>query len=90
MEERKIKLKKNKEANILLKFWNEKNKNCLKKKIKINDNGSYWFNLNKETKIKRFLGKKTGWVTLESDNPFVNGWYIEKSKHGIIGADHLF
>ena len=83
-------LKKNKEANILLKFWNEKNKNCLKKKIKINDNGSYWFNLNKETKIKRFLGKKTGWVTLESDNPFVNGWYIEKSKHGIIGADHLF
>ena len=29
-------------------------------------------------------------MTIQSDNPFVNGWYIEKSKVGFIGADHFF
>ena len=45
------------------------------------------------TKIKRFknfLKNKTGWVTIQSDNPFVNGWYVEKSNAGFIGADHFF
>ena len=60
------------------------------KKIVINNNGSYWFDLNKNKKIKNFLKNKTGWVTIQSDNPFVNGWYIEKSKVGFIGADHFF
>tara|TARA_B100002051_G_C16737985_1_gene642448 strand:- start:741 stop:2318 length:1578 start_codon:yes stop_codon:yes gene_type:complete len=80
----------NKNANIIMKFWNEINKKYIIKKITINDNGSYWFDLSKHVKIKKFLGNKTGWVTIQSDNPFVNGWYIEKSKDGIIGADHLF
>ncbi len=81
---------KNKNAKILLKFWNELDKKCLEKTVKINDNGSYWFDLSRQPKIKNFLKKKTGWVTIQSDNPFVNGWYIEKSKYGIVGADHLF
>ena len=81
---------KNKKANIILNFWNENNNKCLKKKIIIKDNGSYWFDLNKQEKIKKFLMNKTGWVTIKSDNPFVNGWYIEKSSAGFIGADHFF
>ena len=59
-------------------------------KIKINDNGSYWFYLSKEKKIKEFLKKKPGWVTIQSDNPFVTGWYFELSKNNSVGADHLF
>ncbi len=79
-----------KNANIILKFWNELNSKCIEKKIQIKDNGSYWFDLKKNNQIKKFLRKKTGWITIQSDNPFVNGWYIEKSNYGIIGADHLF
>lgn len=79
-----------KKANIELKFWNANNSSYLKKNITINDNGSYWFYLSKEKKIKKFLDKKTGWITINSDNPFVNGWYLEISKKGSVGADHLF
>ena len=81
---------KNKKANIILNFWNEKNNKSIEKKITIEDNGSYWFNLNRQYKIKKFLKNATGWVTIKSDNPFVNGWYVEKSKIGFVGADHFF
>ena len=29
-------------------------------------------------------------MTIESDNPFINGWYLDISKNGSVGADHLF
>lgn len=81
---------KNKKANVILNFWSENNNKSIEKKITINNNGSYWFDLNQENNIKKFLKNKTGWVTVKSDNPFVNGWYLEKSKVGFIGADHFF
>ncbi len=82
--------KKYKNANIILKFWNSNDTFYLSKKIKINDNGSYWFSLTHEKKIKKFLKNKSGWVTIQSDNPFVTGWYFEISKNNSVGADHLF
>ena len=82
--------KENKKANIILKFWNEMNNKFIKRHIKINDNGSFWFHLNQDPKVLKFLNKKTGWVTIQSDNPFVNGWYLEVTNSGIVGADHLF
>tara|TARA_B100001123_G_scaffold444954_1_gene595189 strand:- start:327 stop:1904 length:1578 start_codon:yes stop_codon:yes gene_type:complete len=82
--------KNNKKANITLKFWNEINDKFIKRTISINDNGSFWFYLNKDSEVTKFLNNKTGWVTIQSDNPFVNGWYLEVSNSGIVGADHLF
>jgi hypothetical protein len=81
---------KNKNANITLKFWNEIDEKCIERKIAINDNGSYWFYLKDDKKILNFLKSQSGWVTIQSDNPFVNGWYFELSDSGIVGADHLF
>ena len=74
-------------------YWNyvlnlEKTEDDLKKKI--NDNGIFCFDLNKDKKMKKFLASKSGWVTIESDNPFVNGFYIEDMNSGIIGGDHIF
>ena len=66
------------------------NNKFIKRHIKINDNGSFWFHLNQDPKVLKFLNKKTGWVTIQSDNPFVNGWYLEVTNSGIVGADHLF
>ena len=84
-------VKKNyKQAKVTLKFWNEFNGNFVKKKIIIPDCGNYRFILNKDKKIKSFLKNKTGWITVQSDNPFVNGWYFEFSKNRSVGGDHLF
>ena len=79
-----------KKANIKMNFWNEFNNKKILKKAIINDNGVFWFDLNKNKKIKEFLKKGTGWVTIQSDNPFVNGWYFERSMYGFVGGDHLF
>ena len=79
-----------KKAVLKLNFWNEFNGKKIQKNIVINDNGVFWFDLNKDIKIRSFLKKGTGWLTVQSDNPFVNGWYFESSEHGFVGGDHLF
>ena len=77
-------------AVIKMNFWNEFNNHKIQKKIVLNDNGVYLFDLKKNNKIKEFLKKGTGWLTIQSDNPFVNGWYFETSTDGFVGGDHLF
>ena len=77
-------------ANLKMKIWNEFKDKYIEKKIEINDNGSYWFLLNKHQRVKKFLNNKSGWMTIESDNPNVHGWYFEILNSGSIGADHLF
>lgn len=79
-----------KKARIKLNFWNENNSKILQKKITIQDNGFYYFNLQKNKKIKKFLFSKSGWATVESDNPFINGFYFEDMQKGILTGDHIF
>jgi hypothetical protein len=79
-----------KKAKIKLSFWNEKSSKPLYKKITIQDNGIYWFNLHKDKRIKKLLFSKSGWATIESDNPFINGFYFEDMKKGILSGDHVF
>ena len=82
--------KKFKKADVVLKFWNEHSDISMHKKITIPDNGNYYFSLNKNKKIKKFFKGKSGWMTVQSNNPFVNGWYFEFAKKGSVGADQLF
>jgi len=79
-----------KKASILMNFWREKDDKNISKKMVLNDNGSYLFDLSKNNKIKKFLNSKSGWVTFKSNNPFIQGYYIETSKEGNVGADHFF
>jgi hypothetical protein len=79
-----------KKSIVKIKFWRERDQKFLKKTIVINDNGSYYLEINKNKKIKSFFGKETCWATFESDNPFLNGYYLEDMGSGIVGADHLF
>ena len=62
----------------------------MKKNVIINDNGSYWFNLNNNLKIKKFLNNQTGWITVTGDSPFLSGFTVEDSNTGILAADHVF
>ncbi len=78
------------EANVDVNFWRVKDNKSISKKIKINDNGNYLFELNKNLKIKKFLDNDSGWVTFRSDNPFLFGWYFEDKDQGIVGGDHCF
>jgi hypothetical protein len=82
--------KKFKKANVELKFWSSEKNKCLIKKITINDNGSYRFNLKENIRILKFFKNKPGWFTAVSDNPFVTGFFINFGKNGIVGADHFF
>ena len=75
---------------VNIKFWREKDQKFLEKKIVISDNGGHYLNINKDKKIKSFLGKETCWATFDSDNPFLAGYYLEDMGSGIIGADHMF
>ena len=79
-----------KKANLTIKFWREDDSNYIKRLIKLNDNGSFCFELNNDNVIKKFLKKKTGWITISSDNPFINGFYFEENNKNNIGADHFF
>ncbi len=78
------------EANVNLKIWRESDDTPLERSIQIADNGSHWFDIRKDAEAADFLEGRTGWVTAQSDNPFVDGYYIEDRGHGIIGADHIF
>jgi|LakMenE18May11ns_1017448.scaffolds.fasta_scaffold9897306_2 hypothetical protein len=77
-------------AKLILKFWREKDSKFIKKILKLKDNASFCFELNNNKVIKNFLNKKTGWITIESDNPYVNGYYFEDNGSNAIGADHFF
>jgi hypothetical protein len=79
-----------KKSIVNIKFWREKDQKFLEKTIVINDNGSHYLDMNKNKKIKSFLGKETCWATFNSNNPFLNGYYFEDMGSGIVGADHLF
>lgn len=79
-----------KKASVLMDFWREKDNKNISKRMTLKDNGSFLFDLNKNNKIKKFLGTKSGWVTFRSDNPFIQGYYLETSKDGDVGADHFF
>ena len=45
----------------MMNVWREQDKKSISKNLKLNDNGSYFFNLNKNKKIKNFF-KKQKWV----------------------------
>ena len=82
--------KKFKKANIEIKFWSTKKDSYISKKISVSDNDFYRFDLKKNVKIFNFLKNKPGWFTVESDSPFVSGFFINFGNSGIVGADHFF
>ena len=79
-----------KDAKVIMKIWSQYNSKFLIKKISIKDNGNRFISFKKNLKVKKFLNEKSGWITFQCDNPFVNGFYFENQNNGFIGGDHLF
>jgi hypothetical protein len=80
----------NRSANVVLKFYKEQNNNILKREITIKANAIEVICPEEDNEIKEFFANGTGWVTADSDNPFLNGWYFDFHENGAVAADHIF
>jgi len=78
------------DANVRMRFWGQDSGEPIEQEVTIPPNGSYWFRLADHPEVAERLGKQSGWVTCEADNPFMSGWYIFDAGRGVIGADHSF
>lgn len=78
----------NKEANVEISIHHTASYNTINRSCTIKPNAQIRIEIDDE--IEEFLGKKSGWVTVNSDNPFVNCWYFEFNDTGIMGGDHSF
>jgi len=58
--------------------------------FKINANGTYEVFTNFGNQIKEFIGNSIGWISFESNSPFLSEYYITENGKGVVGADYLF
>ncbi len=79
-----------KSAQITLTFYHEKDSQSLQKTIKILPNTEYRFELDQNDDVKSFLHNANGWITIKSDNPFVQGYYFNFHSSGSVAGDHWF
>ena len=78
-------------ATINIVIVNEENTTTLERVAKIPPFGTYSLDTETDTELKNFLGKGTGWITVQSDVPYINSWYFDfNEKTGIIAGDHSF
>lgn len=77
-------------ANVKMTIWSDnENKNIIKY-LKIPNNGNLFLSFKNDNPVKKILKNKTGWVTFESDSPFLNGFYFDFKKKDSVAGDHLF
>ena len=75
-------------ANIIVSFYHIFSDRTLVREFVIPANGQT--RILPDDEIKDFLNDNSGWITVNSDNPFVTGWYFEFNESGIMGGDHSF
>lgn len=76
-----------KEANIELNFFRKNDFTTISRTIKLNPFSEFRLKLDDE--LKNFL-KEDGWVTLKSDNPYIQGFYFVFHPSGSVAGDHFF
>ena len=78
----------NKVANIDANFYRKQDNKTILRNYKIPVNGIQNITIDKE--LSNFFNNDPGWATINSDNPFINAWYFEFNKSGVMGGDHAF
>jgi hypothetical protein len=76
-----------KDAIIELNFYRKEDSTTISKKIKLKPFSE--FRLILDNDIKNFL-KEDGWVTIKSDNPYIQGFYFVFHSSGSVAGDHFF
>ena len=76
-----------KDATIELTFFRKKDSETITREIKLKPFSE--FRLTLDEKLKNFL-IEDGWVTIKSDNPYIQGFYFIFNSSGSVGGDHFF
>jgi hypothetical protein len=78
-------------ANITIEFYREKDSEVLSETLWLLPYSQYRFSVKKFNDLSDFFGECSGWVTISSDNPFVNAWYFDFNyETGVVAGDHSF
>jgi len=79
-----------KPANITIEFYRERDNEIISECISLLPHAQYHIH-SKFNDLKEFFGDDTGWITISSDNPFVNAWYFDFNyETGVVAGDHSF
>ena len=76
-----------KNATIELNFYRKEDSATISKKIQLKPFSE--FRLTLDNDLKNFL-KEDGWVTIKSDNPYIQGFYFVFHSSGSVAGDHFF
>lgn len=75
-------------AKLTLAFYHEEDTKVLKRELSLPAHGFYTVQVEKDPELQSFLGKKPGWVTALTSNPYTTTYYFSISSSGIVGGDH--
>ena len=78
------------EGDLKIQVFREKDKKILEWDQKISEHQTIDILLDKSIEISDFLSNSIGWITINSTNPFIIGYYVTDFGKGVIGADHIF
>ena len=76
-----------KDATVELKFYRKEDSTTISKEIKLKPFSE--FRLILDDDLKNFL-KEDGWVTIKSNNPYIQGFYFVFHPSGSVAGDHFF
>ncbi len=77
-------------ATLQITFYRENDNQTLGRAFDLKPFGQHTIEILKDPELQQFLQNQTGWVTCIADNPFVNGWYFDFQKSGVVAGDHSF
>lgn len=77
-----------KPANVTLRFYNDKAKS-VEKKILLPPNSEFRLDT-EDDDLKSIVQNGPVWVTIDADNPNIQGYYFNFNKSGSVAGDHFF
>jgi hypothetical protein len=75
-------------ANLIFNFYRKQDSSFISRKHNLFPNEEYRILLDDE--LKSFFQEDVGWITIKSDNPYVQGYYFNFYSSGAVAGDHLF
>lgn len=78
-----------KPANVTLRFYN-KALVPLERKILLPANSEFRLDMSSDDELKSLTQDGPAWITIEADNPNMQGYYFNFNKSGSVAGDHFF
>lgn len=76
-------------ANVILRFYSNE-AIAMERKILLPPNSELRLDTSIDSEIRSVIQNGPAWVTVEADNPNIQGYYFNFSKSGAVAGDHFF